>query len=220
MANDGTADSNIATVTLTVTEVNDLPVAVDQSPVMDEDTGLPGTLSATDADNDPLTYALGTAATHGSALVNTDGSFTYTPSPNYNGFDSFTFTVNDGRGGTDEGTVSITINPHNDGPTAVDDAYTGAAGSPLNVAAPGVLANDSDVDGDPFTAIQLSWPANGTLTFNADGSFTYTPMAGWSGTDSFTYQASDGLAGSEITTVTLTITAAPETKVFLPVVIK
>ena len=88
------------------------------------------------------------------------------------------------------------------------------------MAAPGVLANGSDVDGDPLTAIQLSWPANGTLAFNADGSFTYTPLAGWSGPDSFTYHASDGLSASEITTVTLTINPPPETKVFLPLIVR
>ncbi len=216
---DGTSGTSLAEQTDYIS-VNTPPVAVDQNFVTDEDNMWAGNAAATDADSDPLTYALGTAPAHGAATVNADGYFTYTPVQNYNGSDSFTFTVADGRGGTDEGTVSITINPANDAPVAVGDAYTGSAGSPLNVAAPGVLVNDSDVDGDPLTAIQLSWPANGTLTFNADGSFTYTPMAGWIGTDSFTYHASDGTSASEITSVTLTITAAPETKVFLPVVIK
>ena len=136
------------------------------------------------------------------------------------GLHGLTFIVSDGRGGSDEGTVSITISPVNDAPVAASDAYTGVAGSPLTVAAPGVLANDSDVDGDPLTAIQLSWPANGTLAFNADGSFTYTPLAGWSGPDSFTYHASDGLSASEITTVTLTINPPPEVKVFLPLIVR
>lgn len=216
---DGVSGTSLAEKTGYIS-VNTPPVAVDQSPVLDEDTYYSGNLGATDADSDPLTFALGTAPAHGSAVVNADGSFTYTPAPNYNGSDSFTFIVSDGRGGSDEGTVSITISPVNDAPVAASDAYTGVAGSPLTVAAPGVLANDSDVDGDPLTAIQLSWPANGTLAFNADGSFTYTPLAGWSGPDSFTYHASDGLSASEITTVTLTINPPPEVKVFLPLIVR
>ena len=92
---------------------------------------------------------------------------------------------------------------------AVDDSYTRRRGRRADVAAPGVLANDTDVDGDPLTAVSwLTGPANGTLTLNADGSFTYTPDADFNGTDSFTYRANDGTADGNTATVTITVTAA------------
>jgi len=96
--------------------------------------------------------------------------------------------------------------PVNRPPVAVDDSYSVAAGGSLYVGAPGVLANDSDPDGDPLTAIQVSGPSNGTVTLNADGSFSYTPNPSFSGTDSFTYKANDGALNSNIATVTITVT--------------
>jgi uncharacterized delta-60 repeat protein len=98
------------------------------------------------------------------------------------------------------------------GPVAFNDAYTASENTPLTVpAATGVLANDSDLSGASLTAIQLSSPANGTLTLNGDGSFTYTPNAGFFGTDSFTYKANDGTLDSNVATVTITVTAPAPT---------
>jgi VCBS repeat-containing protein len=95
----------------------------------------------------------------------------------------------------------------NRAPTAADDSYSTAEDTPLTVAAPGVLANDSDPDNSPLSAVLVSGPSHGTLTLNADGSFTYTPATDHTGSDSFTYQASDGTLTSELATVTLTVTA-------------
>ena len=97
----------------------------------------------------------------------------------------------------------------NQAPVANNDTYSTAVNTTLTVAAPGVLANDKDPDGDPITAVLVSQPADGTLTFNADGSFTYTPAAGFSGTDSFTYQASDGQLLSNVATVTINMGQPP-----------
>ncbi len=91
-------------------------------------------------------------------------------------------------------------------PVAANDSYTTAQDTPLNVPSPGVLLNDSDPDGDPLTAVLASGPASGTLTLNANGSFTYTPSAGFSGTDTFTYTAFDGLFSSNVATVTISVT--------------
>ena len=96
-------------------------------------------------------------------------------------------------------------------PVANADAYTTAGNTTLRVAAPGVLGNDSDPDGDPLTAQLQSGPAKGTLALSADGSFTYTPNAGTTGTDTFTYVAFDGAAASVAATVTITVTAATDT---------
>jgi hypothetical protein len=90
---------------------------------------------------------------------------------------------------------------------AADDAYSTDEDTPLSVAAPGVLGNDSDADGDPLTAVLVSDVSNGTLTLNSDGSFSYTPDGGFSGSDSFAYVANDGQADSNLATVSLTVTA-------------
>src|SRR5207302_1486270 len=103
-------------------------------------------------------------------------------------------------------TVTITINPVNDAPVARDNSYATDEDTPLAVsAAQGVLVNDSDVDGDTWTAVLVSGPTKGSLTLNADGSFTYTPNANVNGTDSFTYKANAGVLDSNVATVTITI---------------
>src|SRR5439155_1130071 len=105
------------------------------------------------------------------------------------------------------------VTPVNDAPLATADGYATSEDTPLTVAAAGVLANDSDIDGDALSAALVSGPTNGTLTLNANGSFTYTPNANFNGTDSFTYKANDGAADSNIATVTLTITAVNDAPV-------
>src|SRR5207247_664567 len=107
-ANDGTADSNIATVTISVTAVNDAPVASDQAVTTDEDTAKAITLSATDTEASSLTYAIVASPTHGS-LTGTAPNVTYTPAANYNGSDSFTFKVNDGTVDSNVATVNINV---------------------------------------------------------------------------------------------------------------
>ena len=106
---------------------------------------------------------------------------------------------------SDPAQVLITVNPVNDPPVAAGESYTTAEDTPLVVAAPGVLGNDTDIDSSPLTAVPVSGPAHGTLALNGDGSFTYTPGANYNGSDQFTYQASDGTAASAIVTVQLTI---------------
>src|SRR6266536_2635402 len=109
--------------------------------------------------------------------------------------------------------VSVLLNSTvtNQAPTATNDAYTVAEDTPLTVAAPGVLANDTDPDGDALSAALASGPSHGTLTLNANGSFTYTPAANFNGSDSFTYRASDGTTASNPATVTITVSAVNDT---------
>ncbi|NOG48609.1 MAG: tandem-95 repeat protein [Chloroflexi bacterium] len=211
-------DSNVATVTITVNPVNDAPVAVDDAYATDEDTALnvaaPGVLTNdTDVDGDTLTAVLVVGPTNGTLTLNGDGSFIYTPNANFNGSDTFTYKANDGTADSNVATVTITVNPVNDAPVAVDDAYTTDEDTALNIAAPGVLTNDTDIDGDTMTAVLVVGPTNGTLTLNGDGSFIYTPNAGFNGSDSFTYRASDGTLLSNIATVTLNVGAVNEAPV-------
>ncbi len=192
-------------VTLTVTEVNAAPVAQNLSATTAEETPVDVTLMATDAENNPLTYAI--VAQPGFGTVTLDGTTaTYTPALDFVGEDSFTYLANDGLVDSNVATVTITVTPVNDAPVAVDDDYTMAEKETLTIGAPGVLANDNDVDGDTLTAILVDTVSNGTLTLNADGSFTYTPDEYFNGTDSFTYKANDGVEDSELAIVTITVT--------------
>lgn len=211
-ANDGALDSNVATVSLTIVAVNDPPVATADSYVTSEDVSLTipakGVLANdSDIEGDSLTAILVSGPAHGTVVLNSDGSFTYTPAANYNGTDSFTYKANDGVADSSTATVTLEITAVNDAPTATSDNYTIAEDTTLSVAASGLLANDVDVDGDLLSAILVSGPAHGNLTLNANGSFTYTPAANFNGSDSFTYKANDGLLDSEVVTVNLTITA-------------
>src|SRR5207249_2728650 len=175
-ANDGTLNSNVATVTLTITPVNDTPVATAQSVTTNQDTAKAMTLAATDVDGDTLTYAVVTAPAHGT-LSGVAPTVTYTPAAGYFGPDSFTFKANDGTVDSSAATVTITVTAVNDPPLAANDSYAATEDTVLTIAAPGVLANDSDVDGDPLTAVIVAGPAHGSVTLTASGSFTYTPAA-------------------------------------------
>jgi VCBS repeat-containing protein len=108
-------------------------------------------------------------------------------------------------GPNDFGTYKVSVTPVNDAPVAVDDSYITNEDTTLTVAAAGVLGNDTDADGDPLSAILVSGPAHGTLAFNPDGAFSYTPLANYFGPDSFTYKLNDGQADSNVATVSLTV---------------
>jgi uncharacterized delta-60 repeat protein len=209
-ASDGAADSNVATVAITVNHVNHAPVATNDSYSVNEGSSLsvpaPGVLgNDTDVDGDPLTARLVSGPSHGSLALNADGSFTYTPAAFYSGPDSFTYRANDGTADSNVATVAITVNQVNHAPVANSDSYSVNAGQTLTVAAPGVLGNDTDVDGDHLTAVLAGGPADGSLTLQADGSFSYTPAAGFSGTDQFSYRDFDGTTTGNAAVVTITV---------------
>ncbi len=214
-ANDGTADSNLATVTITVGGTNDVPVAVDDAVVTKEDTAANGSVlgNDTDADGDKLTAILVDGPDNGTLIFNDDGTFTYTPDADFNGTDTFTYQASDDSPlDSNIATVTITVQPVNDAPVAADDA----AVTDEDVALSGsVLGNDNDADGDKLTAIVVDGPANGTLQLNGDGTYTYTPNANFSGTDKFTYQASDGAAASNPATVTITVLPSPDAPILI-----
>lgn len=181
---------------------NTAPVAADDTLSFNEDTVLNGNVLADngngiddDPDGDTLTVSLLADVANGSLVLNTDGSFTFAPASDYDGLDSFTYLLSDGNGGTDQATVSLTGIPADDPAVAADDNYTVATDTALVVTAPsGLLANDSDAEGDPFdvTGFDAVSVSGGAVSVNADGSFTYTPFAGFEGTDSFTYQITGG----------------------------
>jgi hypothetical protein len=197
---------------------NHPPNAADDSVVTTEDSAASLNVLANDSDpdGDPISLVGATDGSHGSVNC-VAGVCTYTPAPDYNGTDSFTYTISDGRGASDSGTVNVMVGEVNDPPTAELDAYSTNEDSVLTESAPGVLGNDLDKDSSELTAGLVTGPASGTLTLNEDGSFTYTPFANFNGTDSFTYRAGDGEANSEPATATITVNPVAEPRQTLTV---
>lgn len=217
-ASDGTLSST-ETVTLSVAAINDAPSAVNNTYNGVEDTLLSiatasGVLANdTDVDGDPLTATLMTPPTHGTLTLNADGSLSYQPAANYRGTDSFTYRTNDGLLDSNLATVTINLASVNDAPVAFAESFTATEDTPLSIVAPGLLSNDSDVDGDVLRAVRVTNPAHGTLSLNANGSFVYTPALNYNGPDSFTYQANDGFLSSAVTTVSLDVVAVNDAPV-------
>ena len=174
-----------ATATATIHVTNTAPTASDTYVSTDENTPLTlaqGDLSLSDADSDPLTITDFTPATNGTvALVG--ANLVYTPNLYYYGSDSFTYTINDGAGGTATATVNITVNHVNQAPTPQPDT----ADVPLDTATTiDVLANDSDPDGDTLSIDSTTNGSHGTVTVSSNQAI-YTPDTGYTGPDTFTY---------------------------------
>ena len=211
---DGQGSVATATVTLNVAAVNDAPVAADDAYAATEDETLVVNAAAgvlandSDVEGDALTISAFDAQSiyGGTVAVNPDGGFSYTPAPNFNGSDTFSYTVDDGNGGSASATVSLTVAAVNDAPVAAADRYPATEDTTLIVnAAAGVLANDQDIDGDTLTVTSFDALSaqGGTVAMNADGGFSYTPAGNFNGEDSFSYTVDDGNGGSATATVTL-----------------
>ena len=198
---DGRGGEDTATVNITVNAVNDAPVADNQSVSTNEDTDKGITLTATDAENDPLTFSVVDGPTHGT-LSGTGANLSYHPAANYKGDDSFTYKANDGSADSNVATVSITVNAVNDAPVEANDSAFTHEDTPTEIA---VLSNDTDDDGDTLSVSSFTQPANGTVSENADGSLKYTPNADYNGADSFTYRATDSTEESNTASVSILV---------------
>ncbi|HMF93192.1 MAG TPA: N,N-dimethylformamidase beta subunit family domain-containing protein [Vicinamibacterales bacterium] len=211
-------------------QLEDITISTDNAPVANPDSAVvavngshtfaasgPGSLTANDSDadaSDVLHVAGVTAASHGTVVLNGDGSVTYTPAANYSGPDGFTYTVSDGLL-TASAPVSIDVHFGNVPPVAVNDAYSVNEDATLTIpATAGVLSNDTDADHDSLTATLTAPPVNGTLTLGADGGFTYQPNPDFFGSDSFTYTVSDGHGGTATGTVNVTVTPVNDVPIF------
>jgi hypothetical protein len=220
-----------ATVSITVTNVNDAPDAVnDAKTVLEDSTPSNVDVLANDTDTDNasgpanagLTVIDVSNGSHGTVAIAADDlSVTYLPEPNFYGTDTFTYTISDngatgGTGHIDTATVTITVTNVNDAPDAVNDAKTVVEDSGANSV--NVLANDTDGDNlsgpanAGLTVLSTTNGAHGTVAIAADGlSVSYTPDADYSGGDSFTYTISDngttgGVGHVDTATVTITVT--------------
>ena len=181
---------------------NQAPVAVNDSVTVDEDNAVAIAVlnNDSDADADPLTVDSFAQGQNGT-VTNSNSVLTYTPNANFNGTDSFTYTISDGRGGLDTATVNIVVDSVNDRPVAENDSVSTDEGVAVSL---NVLNNDDDVDGDNLSLTGVSNPANGTVSSNANGLITYTPDPGFFGSDTFTYTVSDGsLSATGSVTVTV-----------------
>jgi len=224
-ASDGHGGTDTATVTITVNPVNDPPRAVDDAATTPPDVPVQVNVLANDSDpdGDALTVsAYDPSSTQGGPVSCTAaGVCTYTPPTGFTGTDVFTYTASDGHGGTGTATVTITVNPVNDPPRAVDDAATTPPDVPVQI---NVLVNDSDPDGDALTVSDYdsSSTQGGPVSCTGAGVCTYTPPTGFTGTDVFTYTASDGHGGTATASVRITVTVVPPTEhlLYMPIVMK
>ena len=210
-ASDGELTSESATVTVTVNSVNDAPVAVADSLTVNEDESLVITVSDltnndSDIDDDALTVSLVTQPNNGTLTTNGDGSFTYQPNANFNGTDSFTYQASDGELTSENTTVTLTVNAVNDTPIVVDDTTTANQITPKTIFATELLANDSDIDGDPLSISAVANLDSGSVELDANGDILYTPDPNFIGDATFEYSVSDGQLTS-MGTVTVIIGA-------------
>ena len=193
---------NVTVSNLVITAVPDsynatygVPLTVAAPGVLGNDTGGGG---------GALTAVLVTTAAHGTLNFNSNGSFTYNATNLFTGTDSFTYRATDGVSNSAPATVTITVGA-NHPPTAIADSYSVLVNTTLSVPAPGVLSNDSDVDGNAITAALVAGPTNGAVSLTNNGGFTYVPNPGYVGSDTFTYRASDGITNSATVAVNITV---------------
>ena len=209
VVNDGTVDSAPAMVSITVSPINDPPVANPQAVMMAEDTAVAITLTGSDPDGDPLTYSVASGPSYGT-LSGTAPALSYVPTTSYHGPDSLTFVVNDGTVDSAPAMVNITVTPVNDPPVANPQAVTMAEDTAV-----AITLTASDANGDPLTYNVVTQPAHGFLT-GAAPDLTYSPVTNYHGPDSFTFRANDGQADSAPATVSFTVTSVNDPPVANP----
>ncbi|QAA32623.1 hypothetical protein C1I91_13800 [Clostridium manihotivorum] len=200
LVNDGHGGTAISIVNL---KVDSLPTVSSYGEKADFNKPASGKVIATDVDGDSLSYSKASDPTHGTVVVNEDGTWTYTPNKDFSGSDSFTVKVEDGHGGSATSLVMVNVNTP---PMAVDDLK---AINQDNSVVIDILGNDVDVDKDQLSVIAVSQPQHGKAVINEDGTITYTPNAGYTGTEDFTYTISDGHNGTSTAHITIRVNAIP-----------
>ncbi|WP_343691685.1 Ig-like domain-containing protein, partial [Chitinophaga sp.] len=190
-------------VTVTVTTPNKAPVVTGgETATTEQDHPVSGTITANDPDGDPITFDKGTDPTHGTVVVNPDGTYTYTPAPGYTGTDTFTVIVKDDKGNETSVPVTVTVTTPNKAPVVTGgETATTEQDHPVSGT---ITANDPD--GDPITFDKGTDPTHGTVVVNPDGTYTYTPAPGYTGTDTFTVIVKDDKGNETSVPVTVTVT--------------
>ena len=196
--NDGVSDSAIATVSISISEVNDPPVAFARNVTTQEDTNLPITLTGSDPQGSALTFTRISSPANGT-ILGSGANLTYVPNPNFHGSDSFVFRVNDGQLNSANATVSIAVTSVNDAPVAAGRTASTHSGNSVSVA-----VTASDVDGDALSYHIVASPSHGSLS-GSGPNWIYTPAAGYSGGDFFTYYVNDGSTNSSTVSVSISV---------------
>ncbi|MCU7843934.1 MAG: DUF1800 family protein [Candidatus Thiodiazotropha sp. (ex Monitilora ramsayi)] len=213
-ASDGSSESAIATVSITIVSTNDIPVAVSDSATVNEEgnTTIAVLNNDSDADGDSLSVTNLTSAGHGIVSLNPNGTVNYTHNGSETFSDSFTYTAYDGINTSAIATVNITVLPQNDAPVANNDSAAVSEGDSITITP---LIDDTDAENDTLSLTNLTAPDNGTVLLNGDGSVTYTHDGSETLSDSFTYTANDGSLDSNIATVSIAITPQNDPPVFV-----
>lgn len=212
-----------AVVTITINGVNDAPVALADTAVTPEDAPLNIPVLANDFDpdaSDTFTVTTVSSPINGTTMI-TGTTVFYMPDLNFNGVEVFSYTVSDGHGGTASAMITVTVEAVNDSPVAQDD--TSSTDEETAVTTPNVLANDTDVDGNPLTVQSLIITGTlGQVTNNGDGTFGYDPndqlewlAVGETAIDVFAYVVSDSQGGTDTAVVTITINGVNDQPVAL-----
>jgi VCBS repeat-containing protein len=201
---DGELNSNIATVSLTVSPVNDAPVASDAALTTSEDTALVIDLRnyGSDADNAALTPVIIEPPVHGSLTLNDDGSYTYTPHANYFGSDALRFKFNDDELDSNIATMSFNVTPVNDAPVVVNGSASMLDNETLRI---DFRLLGSDIDSPTLMPVIVGGPAHGSLSLNADGSYTFTPVYRLAVTETIQFALDDGELLSNTATYTIEV---------------
>ncbi|MCK6549107.1 tandem-95 repeat protein, partial [Myxococcota bacterium] len=201
---DADGQSSTATVTVNVTNVDDVPVAFDDAATITEDgsSAIDVLSNDTGLGDGPVLVSVSAPSPDGVAVVNPDGTVTFTPLPDFSGTTTFTYEAVDADGQVTSGVVTVSVTPVNDDPVAGADRATVAPGQSVTI---DVLANDGDVDGDPLTVTSVTQPSSGSVAIDASGTVTYTAAPGFTGTVTFTYTASDDAGGTVTGTVTIDV---------------
>ena len=204
VANDGKADSNEAEVDIKIKPVNDAPIAKDDSARVDEDKSVVINVLANDSDidKDKLTIKSFTTPKYGKVVKNDKEELIYTPNENYNGSDSFSYTISDGNGAEASAKVAIKINSINDAPIAKDDEAKTNQNEKILI---DVLANDSDIDGDKISISEISTPPKYGEAKIIENKIEYTPNKDYNGEDSFSYTIKDTKGAKAKANVKITI---------------
>ncbi|MDB5948100.1 MAG: hypothetical protein JWQ33_3126, partial [Ramlibacter sp.] len=217
-ATDGALASNTATVTVNVAPVNDAPVAVGDILAATEDTPVTYTAAQllandTDVDGPALTIAGVTSGSGGTAVLNGNGTVTFTPGPNFSGAAGFSYAATDGALTSNAATVTVNVAAANHAPVAVNDSVAASEDTPVTYTAAQLLGNDVDQDGQPLSIASVASASGGTAVLNPDGTVTFTPAADYSGPANFDYVATDSLLTSNAASVTVTIAAVNDAPV-------
>lgn len=205
-ANDGIVESKIGTVNIRVTAVNDPPVAEEKTVNVDEDSQVKITLTGKDPDNDKITFELVTKTANG-ILEGTPPNLTYKPNKDFNGEDSLTFKVSDGKLKSESGKITIIVNPTNDLPTANSQNVSTDENNSLSI-----ILTGNDIDGDALTYRIVDQPTKGTLDGDLPN-ITYAPNKNFSGDDSFTFVANDGKGESQPAKISIKVNSVNDAPV-------